>query len=107
MPYKNVEDRKNYFKQRYKKVSEWIRAYKLEKGCTDCGYNFHHAALEFDHLEDRVLGTVSSLAGGSLTRVKKEIELCEVVCRNCHGIRTFNRGKFGNYKQKNMLQSES
>ena len=95
MPYKNVEDRKKFFKDRYEKVSNWIRDYKMSAGCKDCGYNSHHAALEFDHIQDRQLGTVSSLAGSSLTRVKKEIALCEVVCRNCHGIRTFNRGKYG------------
>jgi hypothetical protein len=95
MAYKNPEDHKRYLRERYKKVSEWIREYKLEKGCVDCGYNAHHAALEFDHLEPHIMGTVSSLAGSSLARVQKEIAVCEVVCRNCHGIRTFSRGKYG------------
>ncbi len=95
MPYKSPEDRKEFFRLRYEKVSTWIREYKVAQGCKDCGYNGHHAALEFDHVADRKLGTVASLAGSSLARVQKEIALCEVVCRNCHGIRTFKRGKYG------------
>jgi len=95
MPYKDIEDRKEYIRLRYEKTANWIRDYKIQMGCKDCGYNAHHAALEFDHIEDRVQGTVSSLAGNSLKAVQKEILLCEVVCRNCHGIRTFVRGKYG------------
>jgi hypothetical protein len=93
MPYADPEQRREFFKQRYAQVSGWIRAYKVEHGCADCGYREHHAALEFDHIEGRVLGTVSSLAGSSFARVLKEIARCEVVCRNCHGIRTHERAK--------------
>jgi hypothetical protein len=32
-----------------RKIAE-IHAYQLEKGCIDCGFNKHPAALEFDHL---------------------------------------------------------
>lgn len=66
MPYKNKEDLNKFFRERYKKVSQWIRDYKLEQGCFDCGYKEHHAALEFDHTEERGMGTVSSLAGSSV-----------------------------------------
>jgi hypothetical protein len=29
--------------------------------------------------------------GFSLAAIKKEIEKCEIVCANCHRIRTYNR----------------
>lgn len=76
---------------------EWVNAYKLQKGCIDCGYNAHPAALEFDHLPEygpRQI-TVSKLATAftSIKALLVEIAKCEVVCANCHNIRTENRRK--------------
>lgn len=70
----------------------WLRLYKVQKGCFDCGYKNHHAALEFDHLpEFKKQRTISSMCYSSLETIKKEIDKCQVVCANCHNIRTFDR----------------
>jgi hypothetical protein len=70
----------------------WIGEYKLSKGCADCGYDGHFAALQFDHLPgyEKVNG-LGQMVKCSRERILKEIEKCEVVCANCHAIRTFNR----------------
>lgn len=69
-----------------------IADYKVEKGCVDCGYNAHHAALEFDHLpEYDKVKSVASLMYNSWEIIWAEIAKCEIVCSNCHSIRTFNR----------------
>jgi hypothetical protein len=74
---------------RYNKVQGFIREYKLNVGCVDCNYREHHAALEFDHVKgNKELNVCFSK---SIKQAKKEIEKCEVVCSNCHKIRTFNR----------------
>ena len=63
-----------------------------EKGCVDCGYNKHPAALDFDHRPgvdkkfELALG-----ANRSLKAIQQEIAKCDVVCANCHRIRTVNR----------------
>jgi hypothetical protein len=82
-----------YMRQRYRKNSLIIRQLKVDRGCTDCGYNENHAALEFDHLNGRESDrdTVAQLMGKSINRIMKEIAKCEVVCANCHRIRTFTR----------------
>lgn len=69
-----------------------VDAIKLERGCMDCGYNAHPAALEFDHLHSKVrnIGLMRNGAW-SLEAVMKEIAKCEVVCANCHRIRTETR----------------
>lgn len=74
---------------------ERMNAYKLEVGCVDCGYKGHFAALEFDHLPGHTrLNTVSSLtANRSWKTLLKEVAKCELVCANCHNIRTYNRRK--------------
>ena len=82
-------------RKRMARAFERLSAYKLEVGCVDCGYRQHAAALEFDHLPGVIrCGTVSYLAGNEPWRVAlAEIAKCEVVCSNCHSIRTFNRKK--------------
>ncbi len=69
-----------------------LAALKVERGCADCGYNAHPAALDFDHLPgaEKVAG-LSTLANAAWARVLEEIAKCEVVCANCHRIRTANR----------------
>jgi ribosomal protein L44E len=63
---------------------------KLERGCADCGYNAHAVALDFDHIGEKS-ADVSQLYVRSLTRLLDEIAKCEVVCANCHRIRTAQR----------------
>lgn len=69
-----------------------LRAYLVEKGCADCGYNKHHAALEFDHLPKfEKTRNVMTMCYNSWEKIWAEVAKCEVVCSNCHSIRTFNR----------------
>lgn len=74
----------------------WVDQYKLERGCADCGYNENPAALDFDHLP----GTVKTrdIKSGKQFGWKAlfaEVAKCEVVCANCHRIRTVERRKGG------------
>jgi len=76
-------------RNRYYKVQHFIRQYKIKKRCTDCGYDKHHVALSFDHVKCEKKMNVCK--ANSIKQAKKEIEKCEVVCFNCHTIRTYNR----------------
>jgi hypothetical protein len=69
-----------------------VDALKIARGCIDCGYNLHAEALDFDHLRDKVMA-VSKMAtwGYSWPLIEQEIMKCEVVCANCHRVRTVNR----------------
>jgi hypothetical protein len=71
------------------KIKKFISEFKLKIGCKDCGYNKHHAALDFDHIKGNKSINVSHAK--SINSALKEIEKCEVVCSNCHRIRTYNR----------------
>ncbi len=61
--------------------------------CTDCGETFHHAAMQYDHIADNKRLCVSEMVvrGYGQETILKEIEKCELVCGNCHAIRTLNR----------------
>jgi len=92
MPYKDKEFHAAYRKKRYDDNVQWMRDYKVERGCADCGYNAHHAGLAFDHLYDKSYN-VSRAAAYSRPTLLLEIAKCEVVCGTCHGIRSFDRAQ--------------
>jgi hypothetical protein len=64
---------------------------KEASGCVDCGIN-NHIILDFDHLRNKKYNISRMIHDGfSWKAIKKEIEKCEIVCANCHRIRTYNR----------------
>lgn len=54
---------------------------------------FPPAAMQWDHLPGKIkLGDVSALHGRTRQEILAEIEKCELVCANCHTLRTAIRG---------------
>lgn len=82
-------------RSRFERLSVELGQIKLAAGCADCGYRDHTAALDFDHLEGTTkLANVSRLIRlRSWPVVLEEIAKCDVVCSNCHRIRTYNRAR--------------
>lgn len=58
--------------------------------CTDCGGTFPPEAMDFDHLGSKDF-SVGNFGSHGLARVKAEIAKCELVCANCHRVRTTAR----------------
>lgn len=71
---------------------EYIGNYLQQHPCVDCG-NSDIRVLEFDHVRGEKRLGVATLArsGYGLNAVVKEIEKCEVRCKNCHVIVTYER----------------
>lgn len=90
------EMRKQIRKRAYAKFRDWLISYKLDKGCVDCGYRGHHAALEFDHSLGKKRINIASC--GNIANALRELVKCEVRCANCHNIRHHN-SKHGNKGQ--------
>lgn len=63
--------------------------------CADCGLAFPYYVMDFDHRKgEEKLAHVAQLASSlSFRRLLDEIEKCDVVCANCHRIRTHERGQ--------------
>jgi hypothetical protein len=74
--------------------------YKENVGCFDCGEKYPHYILEFDHKpEYKKVGSPSEIAyQKNISAAMEEVEKCDVVCANCHKIRTHNRGQSGTKK---------
>jgi hypothetical protein len=68
-----------------KKNMEYLAKIKTAKGCSNCGYKKHPAALEFHHLQNKK-HNISRIAhrGVSQNILDEEIKKCVVICSNCH-----------------------
>jgi len=51
--------------------------------------------MDFDHVRGEKLGTVSDLIFGEIENLLDEMDKCELVCANCHRIRTNARLRGG------------
>lgn len=69
-----------------------IQDYKINRGCSQCGYRKNAHALQFDHLKDKI-ANVSDLIRSDygLDTIMKEIEKCQILCANCHAEITHSR----------------
>jgi hypothetical protein len=72
---------------------EAVQAYKMANACSDCGGHFHFAAMQFDHRpgEEKTMELAHLAARGSPARIAAEMAKCDLVCANCHAVRTFLR----------------
>ncbi|HEB41821.1 MAG TPA: hypothetical protein ENI08_02250 [Candidatus Dependentiae bacterium] len=94
---KNKERHWKLIKARKYQISEYINNIKKEAQCADCGVRNkeHPEIFDFDHLgddKDFCIGTAKSIGYG-IEKIEDEIKKCEIVCSNCHRIRTKKRRK--------------
>jgi hypothetical protein len=61
--------------------------------CSDCGGRFPPCAMDFDHRDStsKVQGVTRMIARASIERILAEVDKCDIVCANCHRVRTFRR----------------
>ena len=80
-------------KRLHQEFRNWYLELKDGQPCADCGGQFHHSAMTWDHLpgEEKLDNVSSLLTRHSRKRILTEISKCELVCANCHAIRTFER----------------
>jgi hypothetical protein len=71
----------------------WLVGLKAGKPCTDCGRIFPHQVMQWDHRPGtEKLGEISGdLRKRPREEILAEIAKCDLVCTNCHAIRTFER----------------
>lgn len=81
---------------RFKKLAKYFSRHP----CVDCGET-DILVLEFDHIGKKRAGIGVLMASlHSWRQIRKEIRKCEVVCANCHRIRTGNRAGWFRTKAK-------
>jgi len=83
--FKNNKERKNKISNiRRKKITEEIRKFKQDLGCSVCDEN-DPICLELHHLDPSEKEmNISDMKTHSIERIKKEMDKCVVLCSNCH-----------------------
>lgn len=62
------------------------------KPCADCKQRYHPVSMDFDHRPGtKKLTRYSGFVAMSRKRILKEIRKCDLVCANCHRIRSYVR----------------
>ena len=86
-------------RQRRRKLEAraWMAALKKGVPCTDCGQTFPVWVMHWDHLPGyQKVGSISAMVGSrSRTITIAELQKCELVCGNCHVLRTISRSGRG------------
>jgi len=88
------------------RVLDWIKNKYEGTPCMDCGRVFIWFVMDWDHRSDEVKEFIISLKGplkatpDRLAQVMKEIAKCDLVCANCHRIRTYSCMKVTNLGRK-------
>lgn len=107
MPYKDKEEQakaqrssyernKAFYQERRKARRVEMQAYvdkvKSENPCVDCGDTYHPCMMQFDHIGTDKIRSVSDMMRYSvMSKMIEEIAKCELVCANCHALRTWRR----------------
>jgi len=72
-------------------VKTWMQEYKTNHPCADCGNFYHYCQMDFDHLGDKVRNVSLMASRYGRQQLLAEIAKCDLVCSNCHRLRTFRR----------------
>lgn len=68
-------------------IRKYIQEYKANTPCKDCNQKYPYYVMDFDHLRDKKFQISVAHNKGFLV-LQEEISKCELVCANCHRIRT-------------------
>lgn len=72
---------------------KYVREIKESTACVDCNKYYPYYVMDFDHQHSKEFIISKAINDGtSLDKIKQEIDKCEIVCANCHRVRTFNTG---------------
>ena len=73
-------------------LAQYLRDLKTKTPCVDCGLNYPYYVMDFDHVRGQKHANVMELVSTlSKKKIDEEIAKCEIVCSNCHRIRTHMR----------------
>lgn len=106
MAYRSIEDsraaiRKHYYlnkekyllknKLRREKMRQYVHELKAKSPCADCKKVYPYYVMDFDHLSSKESIISRLVNSGNRSALENELAKCEIVCSNCHRIRTFKR----------------
>jgi hypothetical protein len=106
MPWKDIEKqraaiRRHYYanremyiqkaQRRRREIKTWLNELKQASPCSDCKINYPYFVMDFDQVGEKEMEINKLINAGSYKRLEKAIANCELVCANCHRLRTHQR----------------
>jgi hypothetical protein len=82
-PIKLIEKERKSKRKFYKELKQ--------RPCEDCHKQFPSCAMDFDHVRGQKLFGISENTNYSFEDLVTEVEKCDIICSNCHRIRTEER----------------
>lgn len=88
----NMSKNSESVKKHRQKKRKFIRDEK-QKPCMDCGVQYPYYVMQFDHVRGEKKFNFSSahVDFRNFDSIVEEMLKCDVVCANCHAIRTYSR----------------
>lgn len=87
---KTKERKREWNREAYDRRRAIVDAFKSAP-CMDCGKTYPPCVMDFDHVRGNKIGNIATMIRQSIDVVIEEIEKCDIVCSNCHRIRTHER----------------
>lgn len=96
----NKYTRQHYLDNKQKYIDRVAKYNKKQKDkvrelknvpCMDCNTVYPYYVMDFDHREDKKFNISQSMDRYGWAKILEEVAKCDVVCSNCHRIRTYNR----------------
>jgi len=84
---------------------DYIQQYKLEKGCSVCGYNETPEALDLDHVNrEEKKFALSDAWKYKWQTIHEELAKCVVLCANCHRKKTVEDKDYYSVEKKTEVE---
>lgn len=96
MPYKDPNKQREHHKKRARDWLDFLASLKTGKSCTDCGIVYPFYVMDWDHVKGTKNFGISRAINSRKNKkvIQEELLKCELVCSNCHRIRTYNRKQY-------------
>ncbi len=91
MPYSDPEKQKLSTKNRQERKRNEFRKWKEDNPCSDCGNFYPYYIMQLDHTSDKKFNIAQRSASYGSKYFFEEIAKCDLVCSNCHAVRTHER----------------
>lgn len=84
------ESKRRWDLAQIKRIRDFRNSCK-SKPCADCQQAFPPVCMDFDHVRGKKLRNISSKKFRTFRALQEEMSKCDLVCSNCHRIRTDRR----------------
>lgn len=75
-----------------REVQEMLGKMKEKSGCVDCKNKYPFYILDFDHVYGKKVSNIGQMLDYfTIEDILKEVAKCDIVCSNCHRVRTYTR----------------